>query len=288
MSKPGRSGDQKDDVWSLAVVHAVRRLGNENQIEAEFLDTKAGGMFVFACYSDREFLSPGEFISVRGNQVSCVSRHSLSPAFFTFGGSVDLDGKPEPDGRKPSTPPLATPLYSPKDARFIKRKKPRKSAPAKDKSDGDRSRLDPSRDKPAVLPKSKFDMQKSEMVHFESGSVTFEELYRRMEPVVKQLARERTRKPKDVASRLNFLGFRTANGSKWTPRLVYFLLALIFNDATSVEPRPNNAGKRSQTPARPTSQYPNAKGSKEPMTKESIAARLANLGTVSIKPDGKK
>ncbi|MBD8877663.1 hypothetical protein [Roseibium polysiphoniae] len=287
LSKPGKPGGKKEDVWSLAVVHAVRRLGNENQIEAEFLDTKSGGVFGFACYSDREFLSPGEFISVKGNQVSCVSRHSLSPTFFTFGGSVNLDGEPEPDGRKPPTSPLAGTLYSPKDARLIKRKKPRKSASANDKRDGDRSRLGPSRDKPGVLPKSKLDMQKSEMVHFESGAVTFEELYRRLEPVVKQLAREGTRKPKDVAPRLNFLGFRTADGSKWTPRLVYFLLALIFNDATSMEPRRNNTGKRSQTPARPTSRNRNAKGPTEPLTKESIAARLANLGTVSIKPNGK-
>lgn len=283
LSKPSKSGGKQDDDWSLAVVHAVRRLGNENQIEAEFLDTKSGGMFGFACYSDREFLSPGEFISVKGNQVSCVFRRSLLPMFFTFGGSVDLDGEHEPDGRKPPTSPLPGPLYSPKDARLIKRTKSRISAMAKDKRDGERSRLGPSRDKTGVLPKSKFDMQKSEMVYFESGGVTFEELYRRLEPVVKQLAREGTRKPKDVAPRLNFLGFRTANGSKWTPRLVYFLLALMFNDATSVESRRYKAGKRSEAPARPISKNRTDKGSTKPLTTESIAERLANLGTVSIK-----
>ncbi|UES36822.1 hypothetical protein [Roseibium aggregatum] len=283
LGKPGGSGGKEEEVWSLAVVNAIRRLGNENQIEAEFLDSERGGMFGFECYSDREFLSPGEFISVKGNQVSCVSRHSLSPTFFTFGGTVDLDTATEPEGRKHPRPPVAGSLYYSKDARLLKRTKPRKSAQRKEKPGRDRSKLGRDRDKPGGSPQSKFDMQKSEMVHFESGAVTFEQLYRRMEPVVKQLAREGTRKPKDVAPRLNFLGFRTADGSKWTPRLVYFLLALMFNDATSEELRRNNAGKRQKAPARPTSQNRTVKGSAEPLTKESIAERLANLGTVSIK-----
>ena len=280
LSKPGKSGGKQEDVWSLAVVHAVRRLGNENQIEAEFLDTKSGGMFGFACYSDREFLSPGEFISVKGNQVSCVSRHSLSPTFFTFGGSVDLDGEPEPDGRKPLTAPLAGPLYSPKDARLIKRKKPRKSAPAKDRRDGDRSRLGPSRDKPGVLPKSKFDMQKSEMMHFESGAVTFEELYRRLEPVVKQLAREGTRKPRDVAVRLNFLGYRTAADAKWTPRLVFFLLALIFSDnSEEVERKGFDKIQRGPATKEPDRR---SKRTQKDFKKETIAEQLGRIGKVRI------
>ncbi|WP_150493792.1 hypothetical protein [Roseibium aquae] len=287
LSKPGKSGGKQEDAWSLAVVHAVRRLGNENQIEAEFLDIKSGGMFGFACYSDREFLSPGEFISVKGNEASCVSRHSLSPTFFTFGGTVDLDNKSEAEERKHPTPTAAAPIVSPEDAQLIKRKTIRKSAQSKETLDGGRSRLGRNRKKPGILPKSKLDMRKSEMVHFESGAVTFDELYRRMEPVVKQLAREGTRKPKDVAPRLNFLGFRTADGSNWTPRLVYFLLALVFNDTTSEELRRNKAGKGPQLSARPTSQERNTTRSTEPLTKESIAARLANLGTVSIKSNGK-
>jgi hypothetical protein len=43
-------------------------------------------------------------------------------------------------------------------------------------------------------------------------------------------APERTRKPPGVARRLNADGHRTASGAMWTPRLVRFLLALMFND----------------------------------------------------------
>lgn len=278
LSKPFRSGQKDQTGWSLAFVHAARRLGNENQIEAEHLDDAMGGLFSFSCFSDREFLSPGDFISIQGNQVSCVDRESLMPVLFKFGAVVEFDKKqetPAPATKNPALPLVRTKVPS-KHTRLIKREKPAKSPRVRKKSKREQTKVDD-------VSRSKIDMQKSEMVHFDSKEVAFEELYRQLEPVIKQLAREGTRKPRDVAPRLNFLGYRTAAGSKWTARLVYFLLALIFNNATSEELRQNRTGKRVQASARPMLQSKTDSGSTVPLTKENIAERLASLGTVSIK-----
>jgi hypothetical protein len=67
-------------------------------------------------------------------------------------------------------------------------------------------------------------MTEAEMIHFNSDAVGLAELFGKLEPVVKAYAREHTRKPPDVARRLNAEGHRTASGALWTPRLVRFLL----------------------------------------------------------------
>jgi hypothetical protein len=83
-------------------------------------------------------------------------------------------------------------------------------------------------------------MAEGEMVQFNSDAVGLGELFAKFEPVVKAYAREHTRKPVDVSRRLNAEGHRTAAGELWTPRLVRFLLALLFNDS------PNPGGKPKQ------------------------------------------
>ena len=82
-------------------------------------------------------------------------------------------------------------------------------------------------------------MTEAEMVHFNSDAVGLGALFTKLEPVVKAYAREQTRKPVDVSRRLNAEGYKTADGAAWTPRLVHFLLALMFNDPRNKEgPRP--------------------------------------------------
>jgi hypothetical protein len=68
------------------------------------------------------------------------------------------------------------------------------------------------------------------MVHFNSEAVGLGQLFAKLEPVVKAYARAQTRKPVDVLLRLNAEGYKTAAGVPWPPRLVHFLLALMFND----------------------------------------------------------
>ncbi|MBK5569482.1 MAG: hypothetical protein I8N66_24000 [Ensifer sp. SSB1] len=121
-------------------------------------------------------------------------------------------------------------------------------------------------------------MTKAEMVHFNNKKVTLADLFGKLEPVVRTYAREGTRKPRDVAVRLNAQGYKTASGSKWTPRLVYFLLGLMFNDKPTSSTDNEPHGKTRQ-PAKPR---PDATpmATSEEISVDEIANRLSRIGRV--------
>jgi hypothetical protein len=91
--------------------------------------------------------------------------------------------------------------------------------------------------------------REAEKVHFHSRAARRGKLIAKLEPVVKAYAREQTRKPAEVSLRLNADGHATAVGAAWTPRLVHFLLALMFND-----PKPDD--KPEAPPPRPARPAP--------------------------------
>ncbi|WP_292579671.1 hypothetical protein, partial [Mesorhizobium sp.] len=91
---------------------------------------------------------------------------------------------------------------------------------------------------------------------------------------VKSYARSGTRKPPDVAARLNRDGHKTAAGAPWTPRLARFLLALIFSDAS--KPRERDA-------AQPRTRTAHEDRRQPPATPTDLAARLSALGRVIVK-----
>jgi hypothetical protein len=122
----------------------------------------------------------------------------------------------------------------------------------------------------------------AEMVHFNSDAIGLGPLFAKLEPVVKAYARDQTRKPVDVSLRLNAEGYTTAAGAAWTPRLVHFLLALMFNN-------PKADSKRDIRPARPTTPSPSkAAPSRTPRIsmddKDQIARMLSSLGRVTVRP----
>jgi hypothetical protein len=106
-------------------------------------------------------------------------------------------------------------------------------------------------------------------------------LFAKLEPVVKAYARAQTRKPVDVSLRLNAEGYKTAAGVAWTPRLVHFLLALMFNDPKAdrkSEARSARlAGTMTAKPARPDT----TKISMD--DKDGLAKLLSGLGRVTVK-----
>jgi hypothetical protein len=125
-------------------------------------------------------------------------------------------------------------------------------------------------------------MTETEMVHFNSDSVGLGALFARLEPIVKAYAREQTRKPVDVSHRLNAEGHTTAAGSAWTPRLVHFLLALMFNDPKKdenpeVRTTAGPAGATTVKTARPSA----ARISMD--DKDGLARLLSSLGRVTVK-----
>lgn len=76
-----------------------------------------------------------------------------------------------------------------------------------------------------------------EIGNFHCGAITPEKLADRLRPTVRDLARNGFRKPADVAKLLNRSDVRTANGGKWTPRLAWFLLSLIYGGCLPRAPK---------------------------------------------------
>lgn len=103
---------------------------------------------------------------------------------------------------------------------------------------------------------------------------------------MKAYARDETRKPVDVSRRLNADGHTTASGAPWTPRLVHFLLALMFNDPKNdrkpadKKPETRPVHQAGPAPAR-TAPSPAARISMD--DKDQLARLLSSLGRVTRK-----
>lgn len=83
--------------------------------------------------------------------------------------------------------------------------------------------------KPEAEPKPKkapdAPMTAEEGLHFTKQAALLE----KYAPIVRDLAREGVRKPKEVSAALNRMGHRTSAKAKWTPRLTWLLLGLLFS-----------------------------------------------------------
>ncbi|WP_315792534.1 hypothetical protein [Bradyrhizobium sp. SZCCHNRI1002] len=241
-------GQRAPDEWTMLLVLAVDRDGEDNVVTAEFLDSREGETTKFSCRSEIPILEAADFINMKGDQVSFVHKDSLWPITFTIGGTVEIPKEPPPD-TAPTPPVRKDPTPKGGLIRPLEKKKEEFWGP----------------------------MTEAEMVHFNSDAVGLGDLFAKLEPIVKAYAREHTRKPPDVSKRLNAEGHRTAAGDEWTPRLVRFLLALMFNDS----------GKNAQPPVGPEAM--SGRRSERPETapvamddKDEIARRLSSLGRVTM------
>lgn len=248
-------GTRNPTEWTMLVMVAVRRSGQQNTVQAEFLDSLTGETIEFTCSSIEPLFAEGDFINKKGVEISFLDRATLTPVTFRIGELVDV-GAP-PNVRHDPGGPLKTPL-SPA-ARLLPRVE---------------------KDDESHLP-----MTEVEMIHFHSPEVSIADLFARLEPIVKGYARSGTRKPKDVGRRLNAEGHRTASGAHWTTRLTRFLLALMFNGPEKGAQQPDGSGGASKPapgPRRPSpARTPPIRN--EPLTVENMAERLARLGRVTVK-----
>jgi hypothetical protein len=239
--------------WTLLLVVEVGRDGDENAVTAEFLDSQSGETVQFRCRSTEPVLEPGDFVNMKGDEISFVHMGTLIPIIFENGATIVI---PEKAVESPP-PPLPAPADMPKA-------KPKLVFP-KLKRAADYSRAP---------------MTETEMVHFNSDSVGLGALFARLEPIVKAYAREQTRKPFDVSHRLNAEGHTTAAGAAWTPRLVHFLLALMFNDPRKDKPEVHTVGSAGLAPTK-TVRPGAAKISMD--DKDGLARLLSSLGRVTVK-----
>ncbi|QIP02976.1 hypothetical protein [Bradyrhizobium symbiodeficiens] len=249
-------GRRAPNEWTVLVVLTVDRTSDENAVTAEYLDSGDGETTTFACRSEFPIFDAGDFINMRGDEISFVHKEALRPVFFQIGGTVTVPASPaeEPRAAPPPPPPGGLQLRRP---RLI---------PAGAKS---------------PIEEAHGPMTEAEMIHFNSDKADLGKLFGKLEPIVRAYAREHTRKPRDVARRLNAEGHRTANDAVWTPRLVRFLLALMFNDSK------RGRSSKPQTQAQPP---PNQQGSHRKLPpvamddKSEIAKRLSALGKVTVRP----
>ena len=250
-------GRRIPEEWSLLVVVTVDRHGDENTVAAEFLDSQNGETTQFKCQSTDPILEPGDLVNMKGSEISFVHKATLIPVTFMDGAMIVI---PEKAIEAPPSPP---PL------------------PA-----------DPPKAKPkAALPKlkraadySREPMTEAEMVHFNSDKVGLGALFAKLEPIVKAYARDQTRKPVDVSRRLNADGHTTAAGAAWTPRLVHFLLALMFNNPRK-DKKPNDPGVRTARPAGSATAKTAPTGAARISMddKDGLARLLSSLGRVTVK-----
>jgi hypothetical protein len=242
--------------WTLLLVVDVRRDDDENTVTAEFLDSQTGETTQFKCRSTHPVLEPGDFVNMKGKEISFVDKATLVPITFLDGAVIVVPEKAVELPPPPQPPPAMAP---PKTKPKLVIQKLKKAA-------------DYSREP----------MTEAEMVHFNSDAVGLGPLFEKLEPVVKAYARDQTRKPVDVSLRLNAEGYATAVGAAWTPRLVHFLLALMFNDSKADK-------KPEARPARPAGPAPaKAAPSRAPRIsmddKDQLARLLSSLGRVTVKP----
>ncbi|UWU84913.1 hypothetical protein N2605_00145 [Bradyrhizobium yuanmingense] len=246
-------GRRAPDEWTVLIVLLVDRIGDENAITAEYLDSRDGETTTFACRSELPIFDAGDFINMRGDEISFIHKEALRPVFFRIGGTVTIPASPAEEARGAPPPPGALQLGRP--------------------------RLIPAGGK-GLIEDARGPMTEAEMIHFNSDKVDLGKLFGKLEPIVRAYAREHTRKPWDVARRLNAEGHRTANDARWTPRLVRFLLALMFNESKSS--RSNRLQTKSQS-------LPNQHGSERKLPpvamddKGEIAKRLSTLGKVTVR-----
>lgn len=144
----------------MLVVLTVERTAEENSVTAEFLDSREGETATFTCRTELPVLEAGDFINMKGDEVSFVHKEALRPVTFRKGGTVVV---PDETEESPPSPSPAEAPETPKERRLVP------SFPKK---------RDYSREP----------MAEGEMVHFNSDAVGLGELFAKLEPVVKAYA----------------------------------------------------------------------------------------------------
>lgn len=243
-STPAAEGSR----WQLLIIVAVERDGSRNTVQAEYLASDRNKRVAFTCHSDEPIFEIDDFISKNGDEFSILHRRTLSALTFLDGGWAHPRDAEKPPSSAPQPKPSRTRSRTPERPVLKAITRPGKART--------------------------FDMTRQEMAHFHSKKKSVQQLCDELLPVVRAYAKNGIRKPRQVAEKLNRDGYRTLLGARWTPRLTYFLLGLIFM------PSPKSASAAKVNHATETSG--GLTGSSDPMTPEEMARRLSQLGRVVV------
>ncbi|MES0000908.1 hypothetical protein NKJ90_19220 [Mesorhizobium sp. M0051] len=228
--------------WRLLIVITRDIRGERHVVVAESLDS-APVRVTFSYLAVAPLIGVGDFVSMKGDLISFLNRDTLDQITFRNGAALGPVVEAAPP---PAAPPRVAAPKIQGQTSLIRRSIERASTP---------------------------EMTEAETGHFHSTRINVAQLCDRLGPVVKSYARLGTRKPPDVAARLNRDGHKTAAGAPWTSRLARFLLALVFSDAS--RPREHDAAQPRRTACEDRPQ--------PPAVPADLAARLSALGRVIVK-----
>jgi len=245
-------GERHSDEWALLIITQIERHNEENVVKAEFLDSLKAETIEFKCLSGEPIFEIGTFVSKKGDEFSFLHPGKLVPAIFKNGSRIQVPEAEVPPPRHSRQPRIA---------------KPAVKALASDAS------------KASIRKKAA--IQKNEKQHFQSKGLSIGQFCETLVPLIRKYAREGTRKPKDVATRLNSERQKTASGASWTPRLVYILLAQIFEDKAGDRHGLPSAGPSAYD--RPKSAGQNQPGAKPFALKSANGLQFSNLTDEEIK-----
>lgn len=235
--------------WRLMVVVSTKSPDGRHVVVAEGVDRdQVHGTFSYL--APDALIGEGDFVSVKGDLISLLHPKSLTHVVFKDGAALEPAAQDATGQRPAPVParPVSTTLAG--KSRLIKN--------------------------PSKAKDERPEMTAAETAHFHGPKINVAQLCDRLGPVVKSYARAGTRKPRDVAVRLNKDGHRTAAGGPWTPRLVHFLLTLVFSETAG------RADKQTP-PAQPAPRLqPRVDRKLEPLTRDIIASRLSALGRVTV------
>jgi hypothetical protein len=79
--------------WTLLLVVEVGRDADENTVTAEFLDSQSGETARFKYRFAEPVLEPGDFVNMKGREISFVHKATLIPVTFVDGAMIVI---PEP------------------------------------------------------------------------------------------------------------------------------------------------------------------------------------------------
>ncbi len=156
-------GRRIPEEWTLLVVVTVGRVGAENTVTAEFLNSLNSETTQFKFRSAEPVLDPGDFVNMKGSEISFVHKATMVPVTFVDGAMIMIPKK----AAEPRPPLLLPPAIPPKAKHKL-------AFPKMDRA------ADYSREP----------MTEAEMVHFNSHSVGLGQLFAKLEPVVKAYARD--------------------------------------------------------------------------------------------------
>lgn len=186
------------DQWHLLVINSVIRERETYTVICECITIHPPQEVRFKIISQEAFFDVGDFVSKRGRQFSFFHRDSMSVINFRGGELLQI---PREKLRIPSEKNSVHAL--PKEARAIEPQKPVKS-----------------KNYLSLLTHA-------ERVQLVGDGLKTDKMCERLKPVVEGLWNDGVRTLESITGKLNSLGYGTATGADWTPRLCAVLLGFI-------------------------------------------------------------